>query len=162
MIALPLHRPQPAPLAAPGVPVLVRRRGVIVTAGTDGGDEADGTEAGIVVIESDAAAETAAGNDDQGESTETASIEDIAAAWLEAERALAGERPSEQAEATARELSDRYDEAIRGATQEDLRLAWEAARKAQADEVMGSPEWADRRQVSELLRTEYLARDSTD
>jgi hypothetical protein len=114
------------------------------------------------VIESDATTETAEGNEGEARATETASIEDLAAAWLEAERALSGERPSEHAEATARELSDRYDEAIRSATQEDLRLAWEAARKAQADEVMGSTEWADRRQVSELLRAEYLARDSAE
>ena len=88
------------------------------------------------------------------------SIESIAGAWLAAEEALArGSGNPEQSEITARDLSARYDEAIRTATREDLRLAWEAARKLQADTEMGSEAWASARRLSELLRGEYLALD---
>lgn len=86
------------------------------------------------------------------------SIEAIAGAWLAAEEELArGSGNPAQAEATARELSARYDEAIRAATREDLRLAWESARVLQADTEMGSEAWAGARRLSELLRGEYLA-----
>jgi hypothetical protein len=86
------------------------------------------------------------------------SIESIAGAWLAAEEALArGSGNPEQSEITARDLSARYDEAIRTATREDLRLAWEAARKLQAETEMGSEAWASARRLSELLRGEYLA-----
>src|SRR4051794_27861878 len=61
------------------------------------------------------------------------SIETIAAAWLAAEQELAGGSGNpEHSEMKARDLSARYDEAIRSATREELRLAWEAARKIQA------------------------------
>lgn len=86
------------------------------------------------------------------------SIERIAGDWLAAEEDLArGSGNPEQAEITARELSARYDEAIRTAGREDLRLAWEAARVLQADTEMGSEAWASARRLSELLRGEYLA-----
>ena len=86
------------------------------------------------------------------------SIEQIAADWLAAEGDLArGSGNPEQAEIAARDLSARYDEAIRTASREDLRLAWEAARVLQAATEMGSEAWAGARRLSELLRGEYLA-----
>lgn len=91
---------------------------------------------------------------------EPVSIEEIAAAWLAAESDLvvaAGD--PERAEAAARDLSGRYDEAIRSATREELRLAWEAARRTQGEQEMGSESWATARRVSELLADEYLAAD---
>ena len=95
-----------------------------------------------------------------GTADETDAIERIAAAWLASEEALAaGTGNVELAEAAARDLSGRYDEAIRTASREDLRLAWDAARKAQAETEMGSDAWASARRVSELLHDEYLAAD---
>lgn len=86
------------------------------------------------------------------------SIEQIAGDWLAAEEELArGSGNPQQAEVTARELSARYDEAIRTAGREDLRLAWEAARHLQGETEMGSEAWASARRLSELLRGEYLA-----
>jgi hypothetical protein len=86
------------------------------------------------------------------------SIEQIAGDWLASEEELArGSGNPEQAEATARDLSARYDDAIRTATREDLRLAWEAARHLQTATEMGSEAWASARRLSELLRGEYLA-----
>ena len=88
----------------------------------------------------------------------TDSIEQIAGDWLAAEEQLArGSGNPEQAEVTARDLSARYDEAIRTASREDLRLAWEAARHLQGETEMGSEAWASARRLSELLRGEYLA-----
>ena len=91
----------------------------------------------------------------------TLSIEEIAAAWLAAEQDLADGTSGnpQQAEGTARALSDDYDRAIRTATREELRLAWEAARKRQGEQEMGSEAWAGARRVSELLRGEYQAAD---
>jgi hypothetical protein len=96
------------------------------------------------------------GNDAPG--LEPGSLERLAADWLSAEREVAeGIRNPAQAEETARDLSARYDEAIRTATREELRLAWEAARKNQADQEMGSEAWLEARRLSELLRGEYEA-----
>ena len=88
-------------------------------------------------------------------------IEELAAAWLAAENALTAGRTAEDGEERARSLSERYTAAITAATQEDLRLAWEAARLRQGEQVMGSAEWMEARRVSELLRAEYLARESS-
>jgi hypothetical protein len=96
-----------------------------------------------------------------GRNADLSQIEDLAASWLEAENDLTAGRTSSKGEAAARSLSERYAAAITGATQEELRLAWEAARRRQGDEVMGSLEWSEARRVSELLRTEYLARDGS-
>ncbi len=86
------------------------------------------------------------------------SIEQIAGDWLAAEEELArGSGNPEHAEVIARDLSARYDEAIRTASREDLRLAWEAARVLQGETEMGSEAWASARRLSELLRGEYLA-----
>ncbi len=88
----------------------------------------------------------------------TESIEQIAGDWLAAEEELArGSGNPEHAEVIARDLSARYDEAIRTASREDLRLAWEAARVLQGETEMGSEAWASARRLSELLRGEYLA-----
>jgi hypothetical protein len=113
----------------------------------------DGHPPGSTTVEGvEAASETAAPDDDRD------SIESIAGAWLAAEESLArGSGNPEQSEITARDMSARYDEAIRTATREDLRLAWEAARKLQGETEMGSEAWASARRLSELLHTEYLA-----
>ena len=96
--------------------------------------------------------------DDERPGLEPGSIERLAADWLNAEREVAeGIRNPAQAEEIARDLSGRYDDAIRAATREELRLAWEAARKNQADQEMGSEAWAEARRLSELLRGEYEA-----
>ncbi len=94
------------------------------------------------------------------DSGQPVSIEEIAAAWLAAEAELViGAGDPDRAEAAARDLSDRYDDAIRTASREDLRLAWEAARRTQGEQEMGSEAWATARRLSELLRDEYLAAD---
>jgi hypothetical protein len=86
------------------------------------------------------------------------SIERIASDWLDAEREVAaGIRNAAQAEENARDLSARYDEAIRSASREDLRLAWEAAVRQQGEQEMGGDAWVQARRLSELLRTEYEA-----
>ena len=89
---------------------------------------------------------------------EPGSIERLAADWLDSEREVAaGVRNPAQAEETARDLSARYDDAIRTASREELRLAWEAARKNQGEREMGSEAWLEARRLSELLRGEYEA-----
>lgn len=96
--------------------------------------------------------------DDERPALEPGSLERLAADWLDAEREVAeGIRNPAQAEETARDLSARYDEAIRAASREDLRLAWEAARKNQGEREMGSEAWLEARRLSELLRGEYEA-----
>ena len=100
-------------------------------------------------------------SDDERPPLEPGSLERLASDWLNAEREVAeGIRNPAQAEETARDLSMRYDEAIRSASREDLRLAWEAARKNQADREMGSEAWLEARRLSELLRGEYEAAPS--
>lgn len=84
-------------------------------------------------------------------------LEQVASEWLAAERRLTA-NPSVPGEEMARQLAAEYELGVRAATQEELRLAWEAARGAQARCEMGSAEWAEARSVSELLRTEYVAR----
>jgi hypothetical protein len=85
------------------------------------------------------------------------SIADLAAAWLEQERAAVAMGNSATSEAKARDAAAAYEEAIRTATDEELLLAWEAARQTQAAQEMGSQAWLEARSVSELLRTEYAA-----
>jgi hypothetical protein len=89
------------------------------------------------------------------------SLERIAGEWLAAEETVAsgGGGNPESAEMLARELSDRYDAAIRSVGREDLRLAGEAARRLQGEQEMGSAAWASARRLAELLRDEYLAAD---
>ncbi|HEX5823027.1 MAG TPA: hypothetical protein VFY18_01085 [Candidatus Limnocylindrales bacterium] len=96
--------------------------------------------------------------DDERPALEPGSLERLAADWLDAEREVAeGIRNPAQAEEKARDLSARYDDAIRAATREELRLAWEAARKNQGEREMGSEAWLEARRISELLRGEYEA-----
>ena len=85
------------------------------------------------------------------------SISELAAAWLEQERAAVALGNTATSEGRARDAAAAYEAAIRAATAEDLLLAWEAARQAQAAQEMGSQEWLEARSVSELLRTEYAA-----
>jgi hypothetical protein len=85
------------------------------------------------------------------------SITELAAAWLELERAAVAMGNTATSEGRARDAAAAYEEAIRAATGEDLLLAWEAARQAQAAQEMGSQAWIEARSVSELLRTEYAA-----
>ena len=95
------------------------------------------------------------------ESLEPGSIERIAGEWLAAEETVAagGAGNPAAAEILARDLSDRYDAAIRAAGREELRLAEIAARRLQADQEMGSAAWASARRLAELLGDEYLAAD---
>jgi hypothetical protein len=89
------------------------------------------------------------------------SIEDLATRWLAAER-LAEERGNAGgSEGDARSASADYDAAVAAATSEDLLVAWHAAQKLQAATEMGSRQWAEAREVSELLRVEYLAAAET-
>jgi hypothetical protein len=86
------------------------------------------------------------------------SIERIAADWLAAERDVsAGIRNPRQSEELARDLSARYDEAVRTARPDELKRAWDSARARQRTQMMGSEAWAEARRLSELLRTESEA-----
>ena len=87
----------------------------------------------------------------------TASIEGLAAAWLEAERLATSVGNANNTEDRARQASSAYTDALAEATAEDLLLAWHAASEAVADTEMGSKAWAEAREVAELLRVEYLA-----
>ena len=82
-------------------------------------------------------------------------LEDLARAWLAAERAEA--TGFAQSDERSRSTSAAYEAAIRAASREDLLLAWHAAIRRQDDTEMGSDEWANAREVSELLRLEYEA-----
>ena len=97
---------------------------------------------------------------DHGAERDLTQLEDLAAAWLDAENDVTEGRTVGNSDELARELAERYAEAITAATQEELRLAWEAARARQAEQLIGTGEWMDARRVSELLRTEYLARET--
>jgi hypothetical protein len=90
---------------------------------------------------------------------ELLSLDELAAAWLEAEDAATRTAaPNQRAE----DLGIAYAARLSEATLEELRLAWEAARVAQSAQLIGSGDWAARRRVSELLRIEYVsARDPT-
>ena len=88
------------------------------------------------------------------------SIEDLAERWLAAERAASERGNAGGTEERARLASAAYDDAIGAAAAEDLLLAWHAAQRLQDATEMGSKAWAEARAVSELLRMEYLARES--
>lgn len=83
------------------------------------------------------------------------SIEDLARDWLGAERADSAGRTSNSDQARA--TSAAYEAAVNAATREELLVAWHAAVRRQDETEMGSADWADAREVSELLRVEYLA-----
>jgi hypothetical protein len=91
----------------------------------------------------------------RGESADS-SIEGLAAAWLESERTATAVNAN-NTEERARLASAAYDEVVAAATTEDLLLAWQAAQAVAGRAEMGSKEWAEAREVAELLRVEYLA-----
>jgi len=84
-------------------------------------------------------------------------LEDLARDWLAEERAEA--TGYAQSDKRSRATSAAYEAAIRAATREDLLLAWHAAIRRQDDTEMGSADWANARDVSELLRFEYVANE---
>jgi hypothetical protein len=86
-----------------------------------------------------------------------ASIEELARAWLAAEREAVERGNAGGTEERARVSSAAYEQAIGKASREDLLVAWHAARRTQAECEMGSAAWSDARAVSELIRVEYLA-----
>jgi hypothetical protein len=83
------------------------------------------------------------------------SIEELAAAWLSAERAASAS--GDAADEPSRAASAAYDAAVREATKEELLVAWHAALRRESETDMGSAEWADARRVSQLLSAEYQA-----
>jgi len=85
------------------------------------------------------------------------SIEGLAAAWLESERTATAVGNANNTEERARLASAVYNEVVAAATPEDLLLAWQAAQAVAGRAEMGSKEWAEAREVAELLRVEYLA-----
>jgi hypothetical protein len=85
------------------------------------------------------------------------SIEGLATAWLDAERQAVAVGNANNTEDRARQASAAYDAAIAGASPEELLLAWRAAESTAGRAEMGSKEWAEAREVAELLRVEYLA-----
>lgn len=85
------------------------------------------------------------------------SIEELAAAWLDAERQAVAVGNANNTEDRARQASAAYDAAVAGATPEELLLAWRAAEAIAGRAEMGSKDWAESREVAELLRVEYLA-----
>jgi hypothetical protein len=94
---------------------------------------------------------------DENTSDAQVELEVLAFDWLEAEQRTRAEPTNAGFESAAVRLSDSYAASIASATPEELRIAWEAARVRQATEEMGSVKWAAARQVSELLRAEYVA-----
>jgi hypothetical protein len=85
------------------------------------------------------------------------SIEELAATWLEAERTATAVGNANNTEERARLASAAYDAAVSTATPEELLLAWHAAQATVDQAEMGSKDWAETREVAELLRVEYLA-----
>lgn len=84
-------------------------------------------------------------------------LEDLAAAWLEAERQAVAVGNANNTEDRARLASAAYDVAVAAASAEELLLAWRAAEAMAGQAEMGSKAWAEGREVAELLRVEYLA-----
>jgi hypothetical protein len=85
------------------------------------------------------------------------SLEGLATAWLEAERQAVAVGNANNTEERARHASAIYDAAVSGASSEELLLAWRAAEARATESEMGSKDWAEAREVAELLRVEYLA-----
>jgi hypothetical protein len=84
-------------------------------------------------------------------------LEDLATAWLEAERQAIAVGNANNTEDRARLASAAYDAAVAAASAEELLLAWRAAEATAGQAEMGSKAWAEGREVAELLRVEYLA-----
>jgi hypothetical protein len=94
---------------------------------------------------------------DEGATSTDDSLEGLATAWLEAERQAVAVGNANNTEERARQASAVYDAAVSGASSEELLLAWRAAEARAAESEMGSKDWAEAREVAELLRVEYLA-----
>jgi hypothetical protein len=84
-------------------------------------------------------------------------IEELAAHWLETERAATDRANTGGSEERARAASEAYERSVRSASSEELLIAWHAALGVQYACEIGSASWAEARAVSELLRVEYLA-----
>lgn len=84
-------------------------------------------------------------------------IEDLARLWLASERDASRHGNTAGTEERARRASAAYEAAVTSASREDLLVAWHAALKSQHDQEMGSVSWSHAREVSELIRVEYLA-----
>jgi hypothetical protein len=87
-------------------------------------------------------------------------LEDLAARWLDAETRAHGEPANTAIADEAARLGEAYEDAVGQVTQEELRIAWEGAVRRQGEQEIGGPAWAEARRVSELLRAEYLARNT--
>jgi hypothetical protein len=88
---------------------------------------------------------------------EPIAIEELARLWLESEREASRRGNDAGTEMRAREASAAYEAAITSASREDLLVAWHAALNVQHGREMGSVPWSQAREVSELIRIEYLA-----
>ena len=84
-------------------------------------------------------------------------IEVLARVWLAAERDASNRGNAGGTEERARQASTAYERAVAGGSREDLLVAWHAALKVQNAQEMGSHLWGEAREVSELIRVEYLA-----
>lgn len=86
-----------------------------------------------------------------------AAIEDLARQWLASEREASRQGNAAGTEEWARRASAAFEAAVTSASQEDLLVAWHAAMKTQQEQEIGSESWSQAREVSELIRVEYLA-----
>jgi hypothetical protein len=84
-------------------------------------------------------------------------VDELASAWLAAEREASRRGNAGDTEGRARAASAAYEDAVRAASREELLIAWHAALKIQNACEMGSAAWADARAVAELVRVEYQA-----
>ena len=84
-------------------------------------------------------------------------IEDLARVWLATEREASKRGNAGGTEERARLASAAYERAVTSASREDLLLAWRAALSVQHAQEMGSSSWSEAREVTELVRVEYLA-----
>ena len=94
---------------------------------------------------------------DEGDAPTDGSLEGLAAAWLEAERQAVAVGNANNTEERARQASAAYDAAVSATSSEELLLGWRAAEARATEAEMGSKDWAEAREVAELLRVEYLA-----
>jgi hypothetical protein len=87
----------------------------------------------------------------------SAAVEELARLWLAAEREASKRGNAGGTEERARQASAAYERAVTESSREDLLVAWHAALKIQQGKEMGSQAWPEAREVSELIRVEYLA-----
>ena len=86
-------------------------------------------------------------------------IEELARVWLAAEREASYRGNAGGTEERARQASTAYEREVTAASREDLLIAWHAALQVQDATEIGSQAWAQAREVSEVIRVEYLASD---